>query len=76
MAPQVRENLRAAQIWPQQRAMWLPTVVSLIRPFLATSTDDCHRHGHRKLIRFSVRDSAHRIAIRFGGIGPRAATAL
>ena len=36
-------------------------------------TDNCRRSRHRKLIRFSARGSVPHIAIRFGGMRPRAA---
>jgi hypothetical protein len=39
------------------------------------TTDKCRRDRHRKLIRFSARTFAHRIAVRFAGIGPQAVRA-
>jgi len=35
----------------------------------------CRRYRHQRVIRISARSSVHRIAVRFGGIRPRAASA-
>jgi hypothetical protein len=77
LCPQCGEEPSAdapAGLAPMQIGGRLPETQSFSRTH-RKSTDKCRSEGHRKLIRFSARCSAHRIAIRFGGIWPRAARA-